>query len=436
VVDYYEARRRDAALGGFSMQVEPGLFLCPDSHDEVSDIAVYMNHSCEPNVGIKNQISFVALRDIEPGEELTFDYAMNVAFAFRFNCSCSAPTCRGIVSGDDWRKPEIQEKYKGYFDAVITAYIDQEATHAPLMLIPEVMPTAGPVFNRIVAALSGFERFDYWRDGIIARNEYLDCIDMILELPPTVPLNENERALSSRLWWRPGDCVEGTLRELRDEGLLGGIEYDVRAFKRFAERVRRHWNHEDRWTYIFPEEAQLAFAIASCYEPKRLAVVGSYYGYWAAFALAGGARSLEQVILIDKDAEVCRIAQTNLSRLVQGVQWQVECIDAFEFFKRSGYGFDMVLLDAEGPRDSGDASFRGKAIYGPLLESMSQSFAMDRTCLVAHNILTSTDSTHPYFQRLIGRNRTELDPFMSLARELFNGVHVVTSTEGVGIYWR
>lgn len=36
----------------------------------------YLNHSCDPNMGIKGSVTFVALRDIQAGEEVTFDYSI------------------------------------------------------------------------------------------------------------------------------------------------------------------------------------------------------------------------------------------------------------------------------------------------------------------------------------------------------------------------
>lgn len=36
----------------------------------------YINHSCNPNMGIKGKVTFVALRDIKMDEELTFDYSI------------------------------------------------------------------------------------------------------------------------------------------------------------------------------------------------------------------------------------------------------------------------------------------------------------------------------------------------------------------------
>ena len=35
---------------------------------------MFLNHSCEPNVGVQGQIVFVAMRDVAAGEELTLDY--------------------------------------------------------------------------------------------------------------------------------------------------------------------------------------------------------------------------------------------------------------------------------------------------------------------------------------------------------------------------
>ncbi len=67
--------------------------------------ARFMNHSCSPNCKstIENRRVFIdALRDIEAGEELTFDYKLDVnasaeAKKTRYACRCSAPNCRGTM---------------------------------------------------------------------------------------------------------------------------------------------------------------------------------------------------------------------------------------------------------------------------------------------------------------------------------------------------
>jgi SET domain-containing protein len=61
------------------------------------NVARYLNHSCRPNAKPllrKGQIVFVALRRIEPGEEITYDYGQEYIDYFLRNGSCRCATCR------------------------------------------------------------------------------------------------------------------------------------------------------------------------------------------------------------------------------------------------------------------------------------------------------------------------------------------------------
>lgn len=109
-------------LRRFSLQVEEGLYLASLNEHEGAD---YINHSCAPNAGLSGQISLVALRDIAAGEEITYDYAMTDGSAYdEFPCGCGAATCRGRVSGDDWRRPELWSRYRGHFSPYLQRRID------------------------------------------------------------------------------------------------------------------------------------------------------------------------------------------------------------------------------------------------------------------------------------------------------------------------
>jgi len=96
------------------VQIDDDLFFAATKEIEFED-ADYINHSCEPNCGIKNKLKIVAMRDIESGEEITIDYAMTESSEYSFKCNCGAPNCRKIVSGNDWKIPGLQQKYQGYF---------------------------------------------------------------------------------------------------------------------------------------------------------------------------------------------------------------------------------------------------------------------------------------------------------------------------------
>jgi hypothetical protein len=105
-----------------TVQVEENLFLASLSTDEPPD---FINHSCEPNAGLDGQITIVALRRILPGEEVTIDYAMCDGSPYdEFDCACGSKTCRGKVTGDDWRDPVLWKRYAGYFSPYLQRRID------------------------------------------------------------------------------------------------------------------------------------------------------------------------------------------------------------------------------------------------------------------------------------------------------------------------
>jgi SET domain-containing protein len=102
-------------LQAYTVQVEENLYLAPRDYDE-PETGDFVNHSCDPNTGFDGQIVLVALRDIQPGEEICIDYAMCDGSPYdEFVCRCGAPACRGRVTGNDWQLPELQSRYRGYF---------------------------------------------------------------------------------------------------------------------------------------------------------------------------------------------------------------------------------------------------------------------------------------------------------------------------------
>lgn len=105
-----------------TLQVEENLYLAGVSDDP----ADFFNHSCDPNAGLNGQIVLVAMRAIEPGEEVCFDYAMSDGSDYdEFQCDCGAPNCRRVVRGDDWKNPELWERYRGYFMPYLQRRIDR-----------------------------------------------------------------------------------------------------------------------------------------------------------------------------------------------------------------------------------------------------------------------------------------------------------------------
>ncbi len=113
------------------IQIEDDLWIAPASEDDVEANLLCLNHSCDPNVGVRGQVTFVAMRDIPAGDELTIDYAMiDGDPAERMPCRCGAATCRGEITGDDWRRPELQARYAGHFSRYLAERIRSGGTMA------------------------------------------------------------------------------------------------------------------------------------------------------------------------------------------------------------------------------------------------------------------------------------------------------------------
>ncbi|MFO1434944.1 MAG: SET domain-containing protein-lysine N-methyltransferase [Gammaproteobacteria bacterium] len=118
-----------------------GIFVTPDLVIGVKNLseiegATYVNHSCDPNAGIKGQIFLVAMRDIAVGEEITFDYAMALHRSpgnppYKFSCECGSSRCRGEVTDEDWKLPELRQRYAGHFQYYLEELIRKEKNPGP-----------------------------------------------------------------------------------------------------------------------------------------------------------------------------------------------------------------------------------------------------------------------------------------------------------------
>jgi SET domain-containing protein len=93
----------------YCLWVEDGFYF------DMVDQTRWINHSCDPNVEVEAELDgsggawarIVASRPIQPGEELTYDYAFPAALAER--CSCGVPKCTGwIVDADE--QPELARR--------------------------------------------------------------------------------------------------------------------------------------------------------------------------------------------------------------------------------------------------------------------------------------------------------------------------------------
>jgi len=84
------------------------IFTLDDEHDLDGNVewnpARFINHSCAPNCEAEwdeERLWIVALRDIQPGEELAFNYGYDLEDYREHPCLCGAPECVGFIVAED-----------------------------------------------------------------------------------------------------------------------------------------------------------------------------------------------------------------------------------------------------------------------------------------------------------------------------------------------
>ena len=99
-----------SAIFDYALQVGEDAYRVPSG-----GIEDFTNHSCTPNTGLRqvdDGIVVIALSDIAPHDEITFDYSTwQTATALEFKCCCGAPNCRGTIAGFSSLPPRLQKYY-------------------------------------------------------------------------------------------------------------------------------------------------------------------------------------------------------------------------------------------------------------------------------------------------------------------------------------
>ena len=110
-----------------ALQIGPDLYI-----GESGQADDFVNHSCDPNAGMLidgTNVQLIALRDIAPGEQITFDYSTTMdEDDFEFDCLCGSSNCRGRIRDFKHLPAELRRRYQSL--GVVPAYNKQYASRA------------------------------------------------------------------------------------------------------------------------------------------------------------------------------------------------------------------------------------------------------------------------------------------------------------------
>jgi len=114
------------SIRGSGFPLADDIWLAALSEAEYDAVMMRINHSCAPNLGMGGNVALVSMQPIGVGEELTIDYATFLGDdAFEMPCNCRTSACRGVVRGGDWRRADLQERYRGWFSWWLQQKIDR-----------------------------------------------------------------------------------------------------------------------------------------------------------------------------------------------------------------------------------------------------------------------------------------------------------------------
>lgn len=96
---------------GYQEHAHPvGLDLYVDNHNPMPES--YVNHSCNPTMGFSNTSTLIALKDLNAGDEITFDYSLITADNWHMICHCGSKKCRKIIGNYVDLPEEVKQKYR------------------------------------------------------------------------------------------------------------------------------------------------------------------------------------------------------------------------------------------------------------------------------------------------------------------------------------
>ncbi len=150
LVDTAELRRRladaDAGLAPYVDTIVVG----PDRHLLVeSGENRFGNHGCDPNLGWVDEYTLATMADVPAGEELLSDYAMSTADPdYVLRCHCPSYRCRQMVAGDDWRIPQLHERYRGWWVPYVQSLVDGLTASPSATPAPRADPAPPPSSRR------------------------------------------------------------------------------------------------------------------------------------------------------------------------------------------------------------------------------------------------------------------------------------------------
>jgi len=199
--------------------------------------------------------------------------------------------------------------------------------------------------------------------------------------------------------------------------IVSNCENMYDGFEEYRKNIHANYNHGEFVTYIYPEDERLLYATAKIFQPKTAFIAGSYYGYFAIWAMKTIKENNGMFVLADVDGSVCELARENFEKLGYKNNATVCCEDAEKLLLSRTEPIDMLVLDATGRGDDPRPEYRGKRIYASFLKAAKRLLKRG-SIIVIHNM----EPENPEMKSLV--DELQAINAVGTSYDTFNGVGV------------
>jgi hypothetical protein len=112
-------------------KVGEDMYLALPESDPQPSLDENLNHSCDANSWLDDDVTLCAKRDIPVGEEITLDQGTWNFEADEYvwdqdRCSCGSAHCRKNLTKTDWQLRDVQQRYAGHFHPFVQRLIEAQ----------------------------------------------------------------------------------------------------------------------------------------------------------------------------------------------------------------------------------------------------------------------------------------------------------------------
>ena len=262
--------------------------------------------------------------------------------------------------------------------------------------------------------LNKYDFFNDFRAGKLSKDEYKAKMEENKEDIIAAGIGNYDFFRMSRSVANNGEVI-AMLEDFVSQGGFADINYGEEEFRNFYDIIHPNYDDGGFVTAIFPEDELFMYAAAKLTSPKTMFVAGSYFAYWAIWAMEAIKSNGGTCTLSDINPDVMRVAESNMKKFGFADNVVFTTDDAEKLLLSGDEPIDLLALDATGAWNDPRPTHRGKILYSTLLAAARHRLHSG-SIIVIHNLERELQELSPLIEQLdeISSAKTELICFNGL----------------------